>query len=384
MCQLSLKPEQVPMSQSHYPEVIQLMQQKHLRQGTLWVIFSTLLVQLLFFVNLWEHPPQPLPLTRLLAMAQVLISLLVLAVAAYLVNHTGEVGKPIRIFMALLVGLVWSLVSINIVESWGEYQSSKQIFMLGCLTVVIGWYTSRLMMFLSCSIILAAYAYLTLLHTGFESVTYYLAVLKFPLLITLSSLYLSRWYFFGLDRHSQSLELLERFRRETTLDPLTQVMNRRGFDQALSDGVASARRFEIPTSLMLVDIDHFKQYNDALGHDQGDKGLKLVASALSALMARQTDVFCRVGGEEFAVILSGTDMEGAKVMAQRMQQAMEGLNLPHPNSITSDRVTLSIGITEWREQDTAASLYRKADQALYHAKSQGRDCWAVDRLSLSL
>ncbi|WP_051215825.1 GGDEF domain-containing protein [Ferrimonas futtsuensis] len=372
------------MSQSHYPEVIQLMQQKHLRQGTLWVAFTTLLVQLLFFVNLWEHLPQPLLQTRLLAVAQAVVSLLVLAVTAYLVNYTGEVKRPIRAGMASLVGLAWCLVSINSMESWGEYHSSKQIFMLGCLTVVIGWYTSRLMMCLSCCIILVAYAYLTLLHTGFESVTYYLAVLKFPLLICLSSLYLRRWYFFGLDRHSQSLELLERFRRETTLDPLTQVMNRRGFDEALSDAVASARRLGIPATLMLVDIDHFKQYNDALGHDQGDKGLKLVANTLSALMARQTEVFCRVGGEEFAVILAGTDTQGAKVMAQRMQQAMEALNLPHPDSITSERVTLSIGIAQWREQDTTASLYRKADQALYHAKSQGRDCWAVDRLSLSL
>ncbi|BDY04237.1 GGDEF domain-containing protein [Ferrimonas sp. YFM] len=372
------------MSQSHYPEVIQLMQQKHLRQGTLWVGFSTLLVQLLFFINLWEHLPQPPIQTRIMASAQIVISVLVLALAAYLINNPGEVRKTTRALMALLVGTAWSLVSINTVESWGEYQSSKQIFMLGCLTVVIGWYTSRLMMFLSCCIILIAYAYLTLLHTGFESVTYYLSVVKFPLLICLSSLYLRRWYFFGLDRHSQSLELLEQFKRETTLDPLTGVMNRRGFDQALSDGVASARRFEIPTSLMLVDIDHFKQYNDALGHDQGDKGLKLVANTLSALMARQTDVFCRVGGEEFAVILSGTDMEGAKVMAQRMQQAMEALNLSHPDSITSDRVTLSIGIAQWRDEDTSASLYRKADQALYHAKSQGRDCWAVDRLSLAV
>jgi diguanylate cyclase (GGDEF)-like protein len=163
--------------------------------------------------------------------------------------------------------------------------------------------------------------------------------------------------------------------QQATLDSLTQVYNRRIFDLSLKQEWQRLKREQLPLSLILVDIDHFKRYNDYYGHLEGDRCLYQVAQAIKQVVKRPADLVTRYGGEEFAVILPNTDLKGAHTVAQLIQQAIESLKIPHAQSDVSDWVSLSIGISSQvpNSLDTAVALILAADQALYQAKEQGRN-----------
>ena len=167
------------------------------------------------------------------------------------------------------------------------------------------------------------------------------------------------------------------------IDSLTQVSNRRNFDKQLENEWRRMRRLQAPISLVLCDIDFFKFYNDLYGHPAGDKCLTKVAAAMKAKIKRSGDLLARYGGEEFVTILPNTDAQGAFYVAEAMRQAILDLALPHGGSEISDVLTLSLGVitcipnAPYTQQD----LLQKADQALYRAKKQGRNCTVVGRLA---
>jgi diguanylate cyclase (GGDEF)-like protein len=173
--------------------------------------------------------------------------------------------------------------------------------------------------------------------------------------------------------------------RLSHVDSLTRVANRRRFDDALQRDWARHLRSRAPLSLLMIDIDHFKQYNDRYGHQAGDECLRRVAQALQACLQRGTDLLARYGGEEFAAILDGGD-QGALTVAQRMRQAVEALAIPNAGSQTSPHVTVSIGLAASGSvpADSAAALLQAADRALYGAKAGGRNrvCAADDEAPL--
>jgi diguanylate cyclase (GGDEF)-like protein len=132
----------------------------------------------------------------------------------------------------------------------------------------------------------------------------------------------------------------------------------------------------------MIDIDYFKYYNDTKGHQAGDDCLIQVAQAISSVVQRQTDLVSRYGGEEFAVILPHTNLEGALKIAADIAQAVVNLQIPHQASAVSDRITLSVGVTSlvppWDDKQSNAKqnvelILWQADQALYGAKHQGRN-----------
>jgi len=162
-------------------------------------------------------------------------------------------------------------------------------------------------------------------------------------------------------------------------DHLTGLLNRRGFDAVLHREVRRARRQGTPLSLVSIDIDWFKAYNDTLGHPAGDKCLRLVACALRTCMQRAGDAASRYGGEEFVIILPDTDLDGALAVAEKCRRALDGLDISHPGS-PKGRVTVSIGICATKPTlaggaaaSDAAALMERADRALYQAKNRGRD-----------
>jgi diguanylate cyclase (GGDEF)-like protein len=160
------------------------------------------------------------------------------------------------------------------------------------------------------------------------------------------------------------------------LDGLTQIANRRRFDERLGQEWPRMKREQRPLSLILCDIDYFKQFNDTYGHQGGDDCLRRVAQVLATAARRPSDLSARYGGEEFAVLLPNTSLPGAVEVAKVMQTHIQSLQIPHRNSMISQYVTASFGVASLiPSQGTAPEdLLTQVDQALYQAKVAGRDC----------
>lgn len=172
--------------------------------------------------------------------------------------------------------------------------------------------------------------------------------------------------------------------RLATLDGLTQVANRRHFNEYLELQWREALREQTPLSLILCDVDHFKNYNDHYGHLAGDDCLKTVARTLGEMIQRPDDLMARYGGEEFAMILPRTNLTGAAYIAESIRQRVFGLQLAHGSSATADVVTLSLGVASIVPTSVSQSsqqLINQADQALYRAKEAGRNRIALDGLA---
>ena len=163
--------------------------------------------------------------------------------------------------------------------------------------------------------------------------------------------------------------------RLSWLDGLTGVANRRSLDTTLNREWQRAQRDKTEVSLLMLDIDFFKLYNDYFGHQNGDDCLKMVAATIARVATRPGDLVARYGGEEFAVLLPGTSAEGAASVATRILDAVATLNILHPRSTVSNIVTLSIGISTLVPGDEFNSyhLVGFADEALYNAKKAGRN-----------
>ena len=159
------------------------------------------------------------------------------------------------------------------------------------------------------------------------------------------------------------------------MDPLTGLVNRRGFDRILHSEILAARRDGVPLTLMLCDLDHFKRYNDTLGHVQGDACLKEVGRVLHDVCMRPRDVASRYGGEDFALILPNTPRSGAMTFARALGKLLKARAIAHPGSPNGETLTLSGGITTCVPDDgtSAETMLMRADEALYAAKAQGRD-----------
>lgn len=172
-----------------------------------------------------------------------------------------------------------------------------------------------------------------------------------------------------LEAANQELERL------ASVDGLTQVANRRRFDEYLNTEWRRLAREQKPLSLILCDIDYFKRYNDTYGHLAGDDCLQQVASVLRQALRRPTDLVARYGGEEFAIILPNMDARGAASIAEAIRLGVRQLQIPHAQSLSSTYVTLSLGIAcKIPTPDISPQqLIATADQGLYQAKAQGRD-----------
>ncbi|HVZ21969.1 MAG TPA: diguanylate cyclase [Vicinamibacterales bacterium] len=176
------------------------------------------------------------------------------------------------------------------------------------------------------------------------------------------------------ERTEELEEANRRLAQMSYVDALTNVSNRRSFDGELALEWRRSTRTRAPLSLLLIDIDGFKGFNDALGHHAGDDCLRKVAAVIAGCVRRAGDTVARYGGEEFAVLLPETDRPGATALAERIRAAVEGRNLWHPGS-SRGRLTVSIGVATRaaREDVDPAVLVREADAALYRAKGDGRN-----------
>ncbi len=174
---------------------------------------------------------------------------------------------------------------------------------------------------------------------------------------------------------SERKRMEDQLLRLSNEDGLTQIANRRCFDQQLQKEWHRALRDHLPLTICMIDIDYFKRYNDTYGHLEGDCCLRQVAVNLQGQVKRPADLVARYGGEEFVALLPNTDNQGGPLMAEHFRQHIENLNIPHSDSPIANRVTISVGVaTTIPDKDaTIASLLTMADQALYEAKEKGRN-----------
>ncbi|WP_341530508.1 PleD family two-component system response regulator [Nostoc sp. UHCC 0302] len=170
--------------------------------------------------------------------------------------------------------------------------------------------------------------------------------------------------------------------RLVTIDFLTQLANRRRFEEYMDHEWRRMARLQQPVSLILLDVDFFKSYNDTYGHQSGDRALIEIAKVIQNVVQRPADLVARYGGEEFAVILPETDALGAAHVAQRICSAIRRLAIPHINSQVSSHVTLSAGLATLIPEPSSnfEEMIAAADKGLYQAKAAGRDCFKPNNL----
>ena len=171
-------------------------------------------------------------------------------------------------------------------------------------------------------------------------------------------------------QRTKQLEIL------SNLDGLTGIANRRKMDEYLTHAWNLSFRNKQPLSLIILDIDSFKNYNDTYGHPAGDECLKKIASTISGSLKRSTDFTARYGGEEFVIILSNTDQAEALAVSECIRREIEALQIPHASSPVSAVVTVSLGVSTFLNSKNGSlpGFIQSADEALYVAKRSGKNC----------
>jgi len=187
-------------------------------------------------------------------------------------------------------------------------------------------------------------------------------------------------FIFDISERKKMEDVLVRLNKQleslSLQDALTSLANRRMYDQTMEVEWSRSQRKREPISLIIIDIDEFKQYNDYYGHAKGDECLVKVAQALDGVASRTTDLLARYGGEEFVLMLPNTDRESARLLAERCRQAVIDRHIDHAASSVSDRVTISAGVSTVvpSENSHPSSIFDSADKMLYQAKQRGRNC----------
>ena len=177
-------------------------------------------------------------------------------------------------------------------------------------------------------------------------------------------------------RHKMLSESNKQLEELSNLDSLTSLANRRCFDENLEKELSRSSRDKTPLSLILLDVDHFKEFNDTYGHLVGDECLRQIADVLQSIVERSHDLVARYGGEEFAVILPSTDLKGGLIIAERLRALVEGLDLTSPKASILQGITISLGLVSTgygRKRINSQTLIDQADKALYEAKKQGKN-----------
>lgn len=273
---------------------------------------------------------------------------------------------------SVMLSIAWLCLAYIIFNQWGKVESASDLLVIAFICSILAYYSNLTLLYISSFSIAAIYLALQIQvpQTAFDL---FISVIKFPVLLilfmrTMRQLLLKGQY------HVVKNEMLKRqLQRLNIIDDLTQIQNRKGFRLAMTAALASAHRFKLGFSLLILDVDFFKQYNDNLGHPEGDKCLVKIAQILTDIFQRETDSVTRLGGEEFAILIPDVDWHSADIICQRIHKTLESEAIIHPDSSVSNILTVSIGAATYKNGDDEKSIYARADKALYQAKAQGRN-----------
>ncbi len=284
------------------------------------------------------------------------------------------------VFFTTMISTIWGLSGVVLFPNDLIHQMLLVMILFSVLMAAIPTLAaSRIAYYLQILVTLAPITILLIMSRDEKH-----ALLASAILIAAITLILVSSYIYHLLYELQDAQFALQDLADT--DQLTQVANRRHFDRKFKTEWRRAMRERTPISLLLLDVDHFKKYNDSLGHQAGDECLQKIAASLKSVTRRPADLAARYGGEEFAVLLPVTKLKDARMLAERLRNKIENLRIEHPASELGV-VTVSIGVsccepgwdftgeTPEEEQDVIfpAMLVTAADNAMYVAKRQGRN-----------
>lgn len=242
---------------------------------------------------------------------------------------------------------------------------------------LIAFYLSpRLFFLFSIPVLLVAIAENIFINSAFSLVNLISYALMLFLIYSAQSR-LEQWFQLAIEREQENKRLIERLSKLANRDPLTGIANRRYFDNYFDAVLLRESTLQAPFSLILLDVDFFKKYNDHYGHQQGDECLIRLAACLESATRRSQDLVARYGGEEFIVLLPKSDAREAVQVAKRIEGLLAGLAMPHAASEVAQWVTVSQGVAQWQPGQTREQLLAAADQALYRAKALGRNGYSI-------
>ena len=305
-----------------------------------------------------------------------IIGLLVLEIAAFRLNQWGHYGIAAGIAVALAAIGPWGSAMLDPAVAHGDFVPLTFMVLPVLLASVLlrPTITSVLAVLQLCVLALVPLAFPATASINWPS---FISFVAFTSALSIAASVVSRRDLAQIDQQTHELAASEAQLRELSIrDPLTNLFNRRFMEEALMREVRRAERGHVPLSIIMMDIDHFKRFNDTLGHAAGDALLHDLGALLPQTI-RAADIACRYGGEEFVLVLPDASLEVATARAELVRGAVKELHVVR-SGLELGAVTISLGVAAYPDHGCdAESVLRSADSALYRAKDQGRDQVAV-------
>lgn len=307
-----------------------------------------------------------LPLINVIAGGILSLSLLL----TFVIYRLPTSFTIVSLGLLLIISLMWSYCSYHFIVWWHlPFAWPLSVILMLTALAALYYYPAALLLFLAPLWLTALLASMQL-NQG-VSVRFLLVWLILTTILIYGRYILQRWFNEAWRRYQENRMLIARLDVLAHQDPLTGTANRR----SMADYLDNAIRQILPFTLIMLDVDYFKRYNDHYGHQAGDACLAKVADVLKSSVRTPADLVARYGGEEFVVVLPSASLAEAALVAERIQAHLLTVALPHPASEISNTVTVSMGIAHSNDSDSVNDIISRADGALYRAKLLGRNRW---------
>lgn len=301
-------------------------------------------------------------------------ALLLASVLFRMEHRRGHHGDFVGVIAAFLVSLSWLMIAWYVYEIWQIDYVAEKFLIVGFFSLTLAFFARTRLMVLSLPQLVLAYIFFVFNDPNLSLLDQVLSVLMFPALAVVMIFTLKSLLRLAQDKNEQNVSFAEKIKVINHTDEMTGIANRKGFDEVLENAMSLSNRFHTPLSLVVVNVDHFKAYNDELGYQAGNACLKKLAEFLPLQAKRSVDYVARTGGDEFSMILPGCDLHQAEMLVEKVQAALKEQGIANPG--TGKKLSLSYGIAV-HNKDTSESLYRKAEQALKQAKANGHNHFEV-------
>lgn len=372
--EMSMPEDNTKIADEEHVAVIRLRRELA-ASGFTWVFLSSLLV--LSSLSFYHISYYQEAFDTSLIQTAISITLLIIASVIYYISRQSKREFVLWHICIMLLTAFWLSVAFDIYMAWYDSTAAESVLMIAFFVFILGFHTQPSMLALSLPFLVIGSMYFMMASENYAGPgDLVVSFVIYPVFYLFFRQTISKFYRQAKEKYIENIHLIERLKEVSITDELTGIGNRKAFNQWLEMSIALIQRQKTNLSLVILDIDFFKQYNDTFGHPVGDQCIRQVAQILKEKCRRQSDRVCRIGGEEFALILPDSDAIQAAQLVQTIMRELATSNIIHPNSTVADRLTLSFGIAQYHKQEVE-ELYKQADQALYDAKHSGRNQFAI-------